>query len=437
MNWKDYEKEIYSYFREQFPNAEISHNVKVKGRYSKVDRQIDILIEDYIAGNRIRIVIDGKYFSEKIDVKDVEMFIGMLNDCEANKGLLITQKGYSEAAIYRAYHDPIDIELDIYNFKDLFEFQGFTAIPFSDGHGVIMNAPFGWIVDKTSRQNTLATLYQRGLTLELAQKSNEWMYINIKSKSKEIQNLKHLIDFQNLDVIKHFPNAKIKSLPTIKRDDAYIELRSIEIDSYPTIEYTGFVEFEDFIFFCTMFTPEVVKRRNIRKLESVMQQILNVQVVVNSFDWSIETNKKGTMMFLDIPYLKSENETEEYLTLTIAKDYSEKRPEFISVIIPNNIVHEKGISIYFSKTKLNEEHQWNIENENTIYKLNFESCNEDFCTSRMVKGYIIDQISKEEIDIFQKLIDFDHIYFTFEYLDGSNKSVSVPLYSFKKQYNLI
>lgn len=260
MNWKDYEKEIYSHFRAQFPNAEISHNVKVKGRYSKVDRQIDILIEDYIAGNRIRIVIDGKYFSKKIDVKDVEMFIGMLNDCEANKGLLITQKGYSEVFIYRAYHDPIDIELDIYNFKSLSEFQGFTSIEFNDGHGVIINAPFGWIVDQTSRENVLATLYQRGLTLELAQKSNEWMYVSIKSKSVGIQNIKQLIDFQNLNVIKHFPNAKIKSLPTIKRDDVNIELRSIEVDGYPTIEYNGFVEFEEFIFFCVMFTPELVKK---------------------------------------------------------------------------------------------------------------------------------------------------------------------------------
>ncbi len=437
MNWKDYEKEIYSHFRAQFPNAEISHNVKVKGRYSKVDRQIDILIEDYIAGNRIRIVIDGKYFSKKIDVKDVEMFIGMLNDCEANKGLLITQKGYSEAAIYRAYHDPIDIELDIYNFKSLSEFQGFTSIEFNDGHGVIINAPFGWIVDQTSRENVLATLYQRGLTLELAQKSNEWMYVSIKSKSVGIQNIKQLIDFQNLNVIKHFPNAKIKSLPTIKRDDVNIELRSIEVDGYPTIEYNGFVEFEEFIFFCVMFTPELVKKRNIRKLESVMQQILNFQIVVDSFDWSIETNKKGTMMFLDIIYIKSTNDIEEYLTITVAKDYSEDRPEFISVIVPNNIVKEKGICMSFSKTKLNEEQYWDIEKMDTIYKLNFESCNDQFYTSRMMGGYIIDPILMEEIDILQKLLHFDHVYFNFEYSDGSNKSVAVPLFSFKKQYNLI
>jgi len=41
MNWKDYEIEILDYFTSQFPNAEIQHNVFIKGRYSKVQRQID------------------------------------------------------------------------------------------------------------------------------------------------------------------------------------------------------------------------------------------------------------------------------------------------------------------------------------------------------------------------------------------------------------
>lgn len=168
-----------------------------------------------------------------------------------------------------------------------------------------------------------------------------------------------------------------------------------------------------------------------------MQQILNFQIVVDSFDWSIETNKKGTMMFLDIIYIKSTNDIEEYLTITVAKDYSEDRPEFISVIVPNNIVKEKGICMSFSKTKLNEEQYWDIEKMDTIYKLNFESCNDQFYTSRMMGGYIIDPILMEEIDILQKLLHFDHVYFNFEYSDGSNKSVAVPLFSFKKQYNLI
>jgi hypothetical protein len=278
MNWKDYEKEIHNYFKGMFPNADISHNVTVIGRFSKTERQIDILIEDYVAGSRMRIVVDGKFFSERIDVKDVEMFIGMLNDCEANKGLLITQEGFSKAAINRAHFDPIDIELDILNFKDLYQFQGFGGIPYSGKHGVLLPAPFGWIIDATRYPNMLASLYQRGLTLEQAAKSKEWMYINIRSKDDEIKTLDDFLKYQKDYTLKDFPNAKIDFLPTVKREGVTIKLRSIDIDTYPTTEYTGFVEFGDFIFFCVLFSPDELKKKNIRKLESILLRVLPINV---------------------------------------------------------------------------------------------------------------------------------------------------------------
>ena len=265
MNWKEYETEIADYFKSQFPNAEITHNASVDGRYSKVKRQIDILIEDYVAGNRIRIVIDGKFFSENIDVKDVEMFIGMLNDCEANKGLLITQQGFSRAAINRAFADPIDIELDILNFKDLHKFQGVGGVIYSGSIGVIVTAPFGWIIDGTQREGMLAAFYQRGLSFEEAGLSNEFMYSNLVVKCEGSSGLEELLSFQEEYTIKDFPSAKISYLPTVKRNDASVRIRVIDIPSYPSKEYTGFVEFNDFIFFCVMFTPIELSKKNIRK----------------------------------------------------------------------------------------------------------------------------------------------------------------------------
>lgn len=438
MNWKEYEKEIHDYFRSQFPNADISYNVKINGRYSKVSRQIDILIEDYIAGNRMRIVVDGKYFSEKIDVKDVEMFIGMLNDCEANKGLLITQEGFSEAAINRAYHDPIDIELDIYNFKELLQYQSFIGIPHSGDHGVILQAPFGWIIDATIRDGALATLYQRGLTLIQAQESKEWMYINIKSKDDEASTLEDFLLIQNTAILNDFPDAEISYLPTIKRNDAKTKVRSINVKSYPTIEYTGFVEFDKFIFFCVMFTPEELRKKNLRKLESIMQQALHLDVIVKSFDWDIQQGQRGTIMFLDIPYYRDNQESEEYLTLTVAKDYSKNRPEFISVIVPNNVVPDNGIFLTFGNTiKDNNGHRQIALEDKGPYRIDFENCNDQTCTARIIGGYIKDNDTITQVDIFQKFLDFDHVYFLFVYPDVSHKSVSVPLFSFKQQYSTL
>ena len=85
MDWKQYETEIFELFQRQYPDAEITLDAKKSGLYSKVERQIDVLIEQYIAGNRFTLVIDGKYFNKKVDVKAVESFIGMLEDIGAHK----------------------------------------------------------------------------------------------------------------------------------------------------------------------------------------------------------------------------------------------------------------------------------------------------------------------------------------------------------------
>lgn len=282
MNWRDYEKEIHQQFQEMYPEAEITHNTTLPGRYSKIDRQIDVLIEDYVAGDRIRIMVDGKYFSENIDVKEVECFIGMMQDVGADKGLLITQKGYSKAAIMRAHNDPSRIELDILNFEELKKFQGFGALPYSGKHGVIMPSPFGWVIDATRREGHLATLYQRGSTLEEAGKNKEWMYVNIFSKTDGINDLDAFCKMHEADTLHFKPDAKISYQKTIKRKDANTLLRLIEIDSYSTPEFTGFVEFEEFIFFCVLFTPEELKEKNLKKLEYIISKVLPFRVNVES-----------------------------------------------------------------------------------------------------------------------------------------------------------
>jgi len=273
MNWKDYEKEIYEDFARIYPNTQITYNTRIIGRYSKVERQVDILIEEYIAGNKIKIIVDGKFFKKKIDVKIVEMFIGMLKDCYVSKGILITKEGFTQAAINRAYYGEEDIELDILNFKDLKKFQSFIAIPYSGTSAVVLPAPFGWLIDGTRRTGMLATLYQRGFTLEDAAKNKEWMYINIKDKDEQIKNLDDLLKYQKKYTLETNPNAKISMLPTIKRIDANVKIRIIDDEFYPTKEYTGFVEFEKFIFFAVLFTPEELKNKNIRKLESILLQV--------------------------------------------------------------------------------------------------------------------------------------------------------------------
>lgn len=283
MDWKKYENEIYETFKEAYPNAKISYNQKIIGRYSKVERQIDVLIEGRIAGKKLRLVIDGKYYSKNIDVKEVDSFISMIEDIDAAQGILITSKGYSEAAINRAYYGPTDIELDILNFEELKQFQGFGGITYSGWHGAIIPAPFGWIVDGTKREGSIANLYQRGKTYEEAAKNGEFIYVNILSFDEKIKNLDDVLDFQEEATRYAHPKATFEYTDSIEREDKKKTLlRKILREETHLEEYTGFVEFDDFCVFCVLFTTEQLKTKNMRKLEYVIERLLPMNVDLKS-----------------------------------------------------------------------------------------------------------------------------------------------------------
>jgi hypothetical protein len=157
---------------------------------------------------------------------------------------------------------------------------------------------------------------------------------------------------------------------------------------------------------------------------------------VKAFTWDIQKSDKGSLMFLDVPYTKEGKDSAEYLSLTVAKAKSKERPDFISVIIPNNIVQSNGIFIKFAKT-VTKNGDWTMEMEKgNPVRINFEQCDEADCTARIIDGYATHDGGKKE-DVFKKFMDFDHVLFLFVYPDGSYKSVAVPLFSFKQQYKTL
>ena len=183
-------------------------------------------------------------------------------------------------------------------------------------------------------------------------------------------------------------------------------------------------------FFALLFIKSSFSQK---KVEDIKVQ---ADSAIKSFHWDIQKSERGTLMFLDVPYTKDGQNSAEYLTLTIAKDKSKNRPDFISVIIPSNIVQSNGIFIKFAKTvKTNENPGWKMELEKgNPVRVNFEKCNDETCNARIISGYIVDEKTTDQLDIFQKFLDFDHVLFLFIYPDGSHKSVAIPLFSFKEQY---
>ena len=272
MDWKDYEKEVHQYFVEMYPEATITHNSKIRGRYSKKERQIDVLIEDEVADFRIKIVVEARHFSRRIDVTCVESFISKLEDVEATHGLLVTKRGYSEAAINRAYYGPHSLELDVLNFDDLLENQGLLAIPYSGKASIMLPTPFGWVIDNTRQLEYPACLYQRGSDLKKAQENLEWMYLNFWHKDEKVSSISKLVEMQNETMEACYTNLCINERRSPKRKDGRdTYIRVATSDQLFCREITGYIDCDEFIVFFVLFTKEELENRNLRKLACILK----------------------------------------------------------------------------------------------------------------------------------------------------------------------
>ena len=303
MDWKQYEQEIYDELVSLFPDAHILRDQRRMGR-SGVRRQLDILVEEHVAGRLLSIVWDGKYFSNKVDIGEVETFTSLVRDVGAHKGVLVTNVDYTAGALKRAQSEEWDIELDILTPAEFATFQAKCAIPYADSWGVWLRAPFGWVVDGSRGQVIddssgrviddsilpgglpLAVMYRRGLrSFNHAQREAEFIYVNFWIKRNEADTLNNLLAQQETDLRDCYSEEVEVTYPpsTIVRQDAETRLRLARIDTSEVgrflLEYTGFVDFPGFIFFAGLFTQEASAMRNLRKLEYVLEKVLPLSVV--------------------------------------------------------------------------------------------------------------------------------------------------------------
>lgn len=146
MNWKEYERKVHKYFKFRFPESLILHDVNLVGFHSNVNRQIDILIEDFIAGYTIKIAVECKDWGKPLDVSNIEEFVGKLNDLKLTKGVMVAKSGYTKAA--KNYAKSIgNIHLHILKFEELGNFHGFIGFPCRGNVGAILTPPNGYILN--------------------------------------------------------------------------------------------------------------------------------------------------------------------------------------------------------------------------------------------------------------------------------------------------
>jgi hypothetical protein len=296
MNWRNYEHYIYYTFKDKYPNCDIEFDKKIKGVISGRSRQIDLYIKGQVAGETLAIIIDCKYFDKKIDIKIVESFLGFVKDVKGNKGILITNRGFTKSAYSRAINDQnADIKLEIVEFKQLYKFQGPGAIVHRGYGGAIIQAPNAWVVDgKRVDSNILATILPHGLSLERAYQIKEVLFCNIMPKEDNLT-IELLIEDQEIGR-KQFDDKSTVSIEPIdlkRYDKKNGILREIFYPTADYYDYTIFIDFETFIFYACLVEGSKIKGKYRDNLLFVVNNALplNVQGDIYNKDGITDSDK--------------------------------------------------------------------------------------------------------------------------------------------------
>lgn len=278
MDWRQYETEVFEEIVSLYPEAEISFDLKLLGQFSQTKRQCDVVIDERSSGKLVRTLVDAKYRKRKINVKEVEEFVGLLRDVNCDRGIIVAANGFTPAAEKLAFNGHEDVDLDILNLDDLQRFQGETAIPYAGDFGLILRSPLGWITDATKRELSTAFFYQRGLSYEQATQSMEFMYLNFW----------HLDNTETLDdLIQHQEeNLRGVYLDGIHIDysskdcgrNGVMRIRQVEFIGADHSEITAFLSFKKNVAFAVVRTPRVKMKKNRRKLIHMLAFALPVNI---------------------------------------------------------------------------------------------------------------------------------------------------------------
>jgi hypothetical protein len=99
---KEYELLIEQLYRDLEPNAIITYDDHIYDAQAKIKRQIDVSIKYQFAGVSHLIIIEVKDYKHKADISVVDKFQQVIEDVNANKGILICSKGFSKTALNKA-----------------------------------------------------------------------------------------------------------------------------------------------------------------------------------------------------------------------------------------------------------------------------------------------------------------------------------------------
>ena len=96
MTWQEYQDAVGELYEHLDDLGTVHRSVTIPDKVTGQPRQLDVLIEMEAYGQTLRIVVDAKFYSTKIDVKDVEEVLALADAVKANQVIIVPANGWTE-----------------------------------------------------------------------------------------------------------------------------------------------------------------------------------------------------------------------------------------------------------------------------------------------------------------------------------------------------
>lgn len=117
--WRQYEWLIAKIMHDEYSSARttVLNDTRLIGEYSERSRQIDILVET----DTVKTIVECKHYSSPVDVKDAESFMSMMNDVQADFGIMVSSSGFTSSVPKRIREFKGRISLECLDWQHAYE----------------------------------------------------------------------------------------------------------------------------------------------------------------------------------------------------------------------------------------------------------------------------------------------------------------------------
>jgi hypothetical protein len=287
MNWRDYEDAVYEILRSRFPANEVGSDQMIPGRFSEIERQIDVAGRSTLLGWGMLGIVDCKCYSQRVDVKDVEAVIGMAADVRADIALIVTTVGYSDAALARAHNEPnVRVHLDIVTPEEAAAIgeAPASAMMYRGRIAAVLLAPSGWLAtsnivegERVLPLDALCYFHPSDLHVEdaMRQRAIGWCHIE-DNPAKTPGHLEHTLEIQNTNAHEFDPDAEIKTwFEPVGVMNAEALFRRIDYKGTGYVDFTFFAELDDNgLFWACVICPPDDAHRALARLRFIADSVM-------------------------------------------------------------------------------------------------------------------------------------------------------------------